>query len=90
MRKYHNSWQWSNDDAVSAWEAAEKRCGELQGQLKSQRELHELVEGELRKLLKRTQPCINDYLHIFDGDCIEDLNMIADLLEDIEKGLADD
>ena len=43
-----NNWRLS-------WEAAEKRCGELQGQLKSQRELSELVEDELLELLREME-----------------------------------
>ena len=49
-----------NEEWKSRWEAAEKRTGELERDLKSQRELHELEGGEwkekmdqLRKLLRR-------------------------------------
>lgn len=42
------------------------------------------------ELLRRVQPYLSDYLHIFDGDSIEDLNMLADLFDDIEKELKDE
>lgn len=58
--EYISNLQKENKKWKEGWESAEKRCGELQRELKGQRELYELEIGEwkektdqLRKLLSR-------------------------------------
>jgi len=43
----------------------------------------------LRGLLEKAYPYLVDYQHIFEGDTIEDLNMLHYFTEDVEKELSD-
>ena len=71
-----------------SWRAAELRCGELQRELKSQRELNELVESELLELLKKCEwttndsemsecPCCGNWRRIGHVDDCELANLLA-------------
>ena len=75
--------EWACTDCYEyklAWEAAEKRCGELQGQLKSQRELSELVEGELLELLRKSKKYFDWFIYEYETDHIEGFEMLLDEL----------
>jgi len=41
------------------------------------------------ELLERALPYLVDYEHLFEGDTIEDLNMLSYFIEEIEKELDD-
>ena len=58
---------------------------------KERRDVYEAMELADRRLalLRRARYYIKDYIHIFDGDRIEDLNELADCLDAIEKELGD-
>lgn len=46
--------------------------------------------AELKELLEKALPYLIDYQHIFEGSCIEDINMLSYFIEDVEKELSDD
>jgi len=49
-----------------------------------------LEESDKRlELLKKALPYLVDYQHIFEGECIEDLNMLSYFIEDVEEELGD-
>ncbi len=43
-----------------------------------------------RELLEKALPYLVDYQHIFEGECIEDMNILSYFIEDIEEELAGD
>jgi hypothetical protein len=51
-------------------------------------QLEEEVE-RLRELLEKAYPYLVDYQHIFEGDTIEDLNMLHYFIEDVKKEVSD-
>jgi hypothetical protein len=42
------------------------------------------------ELLEKAYPYLVDYQHIFEGDTIEDLNMLHYFIEDVEKELSNE
>ena len=49
----------------------------------------ETENQRLRELLEKALPYLVDYQHIFEGDTIEDLNMLHYFIEDVEEELSD-
>ncbi len=84
MRKYHRSWMWSEEDFQSAWEAAEKRCGELAQYLKVKQGLQELAIAKKDKQIK----LLEDIMEVHEAQIdekdyqIDKLNAMLRLFDD--------